>query len=51
MDDQKIRNLLENTINQRSKLRNKINNDGQGMYNTNGEIKFKTKMLKSNSCD
>ena len=51
MGHKKIKNLLENTPSQLSKFRNKINDDGQGIYNTNDQIKFKTKMLKSNLCD
>ena len=42
---QRIINLLENTPNQPSKCRNKINDDARGI--TNSQIKFKTAMLKS----
>ena len=41
---------LDNAPNQLSKFRTKnwveINDDALGTYNTNGQIKFKTKMLK-----
>ena len=52
---QKIINLLDNTSNQPSKSRTKnwfeINDKSRGAYNTNSQIKFKTAMLKSSSCD
>ena len=28
-----------------------MNDDASGIYNTNSQIKFKTKILDSNSCD
>ena len=44
-------NLLDNTLNQPSKFREKnwveLNDDSHGTYNTNNQIKFKTTMLKS----
>ena len=50
MEYQQIINLLDNTSNQPSKFRTKnwveINDDSQGTYNTNSQIKFKTSMLK-----
>ena len=55
MEYLKIKNLLDNTRNQLSKIRTKnrieINIQSRGVYNTNGQIRFKTKMLKSSSCD
>ena len=52
---QKIINLLDNTPNQPSKFRTKnwieINVDSCETYNTNSQIKFKTSMLRSSSCD
>ena len=55
MKYQKIINLLDNTSNQPSKFRTKIwveiNGKSRGTYNTNSQIKFKTKMLKSSLCD
>ena len=55
MEYQKIINLLDNTSNQISKFKTKnwieINHQSRGMYNTNGDIKFKITMLKSSSCD
>ena len=46
MEYQEIINLLDNTSNQPSKFRTKnwveINDDSQGTYNTNSQIKFKT---------
>ena len=55
MEYQKIISLLEKTPNQPSKFRRKnwveINEDARGTYNTNNQIKFKTKMLKSFLCD
>ena len=51
----KIINLIESTQNQSPKFRTKncveINNDSRGTYNTNSQIKFKTKMLNSGLCD
>ena len=55
MEYQKIINLLNNTPNQPTKFRTKncveINDDTHGNYNTNGQIKFKTSMLRSSLCD
>ena len=55
MKYQKIINLLDNTTNQLSKFRTKnlveVNDDSQGTYNTNSQIKFKTSMLKSSLCN
>ena len=49
-----ITNLLDNASNQPSKFRTRnwveINDDSRGTY-TNADIKFKTKMLRSNLCD
>ena len=48
-------NLFSNTPNQPPKLRTKNcvekNDDAQGTYSTNSQIKFKTAMLKSSSYD
>ena len=47
--------MLNNASNQPSKFRTKIwveiNDEFRGAYNTNSQIKFKTKMLKSSLCD
>ena len=47
--------MLENTLNQPTKIRTKnwaeTNNDSQGKYNTNSEIKFKTSMIRSSLSD
>ena len=55
MEHQKIINLLDNAPNQPSKFRTKswveMNDDARGTYNTNNQIKSKTLMLKSSSCD
>ena len=55
MEYQKIMNLLDNASNQPSKFRTKnwveINDESRGGYNVNGQIKFKTTMLKSSLCD
>ena len=55
MEYQKIINLLDNTSNQLSKLRTQnwveINDESRGTYNVNGQIKFKTTILKSSLCD
>ena len=54
MEYQKISNLLDNALNQPSKFRTRnwleINDKSRRTYTSN-EIKFKTKMLKSNLCD
>ena len=48
-------NLLDNASNQSSKFRTKnwveINDESRGGYTTGSNIKFKTTMLKSSSCD
>ena len=55
MEYQKIINLLDNTSNQLSKFRTKnwieTNDQSRGVYNTNSDIRFKTRMLKSSLCD
>ena len=55
MEYQKVINLLHNTSNQPSKSRTKnwvkINDESRRTYNTNSQVKFKTKMLKSSLCD
>ena len=51
MEYQKTINLLENTPNKLSKLRTKnwveMNDESRATYNVNGQIKFKTSMLRS----
>ena len=55
MDYKKIVNLLDNTPNQPTRCRTqnwvKINDESRGMCNEDNQIRFKTSMLKSNSCD
>ena len=55
MKYQKIINLLDNTSNQPSKFKAKnwveINDESRETYNTNSQIKFKTKILKSSLFD
>ena len=55
MKYQKIINLLDNTTNQPSKFETKnwieINDELRGTYNINGQIKFKTSILRSRLCD
>ena len=55
MEYQKIANLIDDTSRQPSKFRTKnwveINDESRGAYNVNSQIKFKTTMLKSSSCD
>ena len=55
MEYQKIVNFTNNTPKQLSKFRTKnlveINNESRETYNVNGQIKFKTTMLKSSLCD
>ena len=55
MEYQKVINLLENMPNQPSKFRTKnwveINSDTRGTYNKKSQIKFKSSILKSSSCD
>ena len=49
MEYQKIINFLDNTPNQLSKFGTKnwigINDQSRGVYNVNGDIRFKTTML------
>ena len=55
MEYQKIANLIDDASNQPTKFRTKncveINDESRGTYNPNGQIKFKTTMLKSSLCD
>ena len=55
MEYQKTINLLGNTPNQSSKFKRKywveINDESQGTYNKDHQIKFKTSMLMSRLCD
>ena len=55
MEYQKIANLKDDTPNQPSKFRTRnrveINDESRGAYNVNGQIKFKTTVLKSSLCD
>ena len=56
MEYQKLANLIDDdTSNQPSKFRTtnwaEINDESRGAYNVNSQIKFKTTMLKSSSCD
>ena len=55
MKYRKIINLLHNTPNQLPKSRTKrwteINDHSRGVYNGNSDIRLKTTMLKSSSCD
>ena len=55
MEYQKIAKLIDDTSNQPSKFRTRnwveINDESRGAYNVNSQIKFKTTMLKSSSCD
>ena len=55
MEYKKIINLLDNVSNQPSKFRTKnwteINDQSRGVYNTNSNIRFKIRMLKSSLCD
>ena len=55
MEDQKIKSLLKNANNQRSKFKTRntveVNGDTHGDKNTNNQIKFKTMMLKSSVSD
>ena len=47
--------MLDNTLNQPSKFRTKnwveINDHSRGTHKTNSQIKSKTSILKSSSCD
>ena len=55
MEYQKIINLLDNTTNQapnfKSKNWVKINDKTRGTYNEDNQIRFKTSVLRSSSCD
>ena len=55
MEYQKIINLLDNMSNQLHKFRTKnwmeIIDQSRRVYNTNSDIRFKTKILKSSLCD
>ena len=55
MEYQKIANLIDDASTQPSKFRTRnwvdINDESRGAYNVNSQIKFKTTMLKSGSCD
>ena len=55
MENQKMINLVDNTLNYLSKFKTKnwteVNDHSRGNYNTNSNIRFKTTMLKSNLCD
>ena len=55
MENQKMINLLDNTLNQQTKFRTKywveINDELQGTYNKDNQIRFKTSMLRSRLCD
>ena len=55
MEYQKIANLIDDASNQPSKFRTKKwverNDESEGTYNVNSQIKFKTTMIKSSLCD
>ena len=55
MEYQNIANLIDDTSNQLSKFKTKnlinINDESRATFNPNGQIKFKTTMLKSSLCD
>ena len=55
MEYEKIVNLLNNELNKPSKSRTRnwveINDDVRGIYSPNKQIRFKTSMLRSSSCD
>ena len=55
MEYKKIINLLDNMSNQLYKFRTKnwmeIIDQSRRVYNTNSDIRFKTKILKSSLCD
>ena len=55
MQYQKIINLLDNTPSQPTKFGTKnwieINNESRRLYNKDNQIRFKTSMLRSSSCD
>ena len=54
MEYQKIIILIDNTLNQPSKIKSKncvkINDESRGMYIENNQIRFKTSMLRSSLC-
>ena len=55
MEYQKIANLLNDELNKPSKFKTKnwveINDDVRGVYSPNKQIRFKTAILRSSSCD
>ena len=55
MEYQKITNLLDNVSNQPFKFRTRnwveINDNTNGVYSRNNQIRFKTSMLRSSLCD
>ena len=55
MEYQKIINLLDDIMNQPSKFRTRnwieINDESRGICNINGDIKYKTSMIRSNLYD
>ena len=55
MEYQKIANLLDNTLDQPSKVRTKnwveVNDESKEPYGTASNIRFKTTILRSNLCD
>ena len=56
MEYQKITNLFDDaSSNQPSKFKTKnwveVHDESRGTYNVNSQIKFKSTMLKSSSCD
>ena len=55
MEYAEIKDLLNNTTDQPSKIRRKkkveLNDDLRESYKVNSQIKLKTKMLKSSLCD
>ena len=55
MEYQKIINILYNIPNQASKFKIKkwveINDESQGTYDKDNQIRFKNSMLRSSSCD
>ena len=55
MEYQKIINLLDNSPNELSKFKTKnwfkINDESQGTYDEDNQIRFETSMLRSSLCD
>ena len=55
MEYEKMANLLNNELTKPSKSRTKnwveINDDIRGIYSPNKQIRFKTSILRSSSCD